>query len=271
MSTQTKTNHSLGFLKLDKPIIFFDLETTGNKAHLDRIVEISAIKFLPEGIEEFKTKRLNPEMPISKEAIEVHGIKDEDVKNCATFKQIAKSLFDFFKGCHLGGFGIVHFDSIVLQNEFKRAGIDYDLEGVALIDASKIYHKKERRDLTAAYKFYCNKDIENAHSAKADVEASIEVLKAQFEKYKGELPDNVYELSDYCIGKESDSIDRDGKFKWHNGEVIINFGKHTGKSLNYLVENEQNYLEWILQGYFSKEIKDLISNAIQGKYPKKEY
>ncbi|MBI1857657.1 MAG: 3'-5' exonuclease, partial [Candidatus Melainabacteria bacterium] len=258
---------NLDFLKLDKPIIFFDLETTGTKAHLDRIVEVSAVKFSPNKTEEFKTIRLNPEMPIPKEATEVHGITNEDVKNSPNFKKIAKSLYDFFGDCHLGGFGITYFDAIVLQNEFKRAGIDFEIERRALIDAKKIYHKHEPRDLTSALKFYCGKDIENAHSAKGDVEAAIEVLIGQFEKYKSELPSDIYELSDYCLGKESDSIDRDGKFKWHNSDVVINFGKHTGKTLKYLVENEQDYLEWIMQGNFSKEIKDLIANAIQGNYP----
>ena len=257
----------LDFLKLDKPIIFFDLETTGTKANVDKIVEISAIKYLPEGKDEFKVKRLNPEMPIPEEATNIHGIKDEDVKDCPTFKQIARSLFEFFGDCHLGGFGITHFDIRLLQNEFKRVGLDFTLEGRAVIDAKSIYHNNEPRDLTAALKFYCNKEMENAHNAKADVGAAVEILTGQFEKYKDQMPNDIYKLSDYCNPKEPDFVDHDGKFKWFKDEIIFDFGKHSGKTLKEVVEIDRDYLQWILQGNFSKEIKDLVSGAIEGKYP----
>lgn len=260
----------LNYLKLDKPIIFFDLETTGANAHVDKIVEVSAMKLSPEGNKEFKAKRLNPEMPIPEEATKIHGIKDEDVKDCPTFKQIAKSLYEFFGDCHLGGYGITHFDIRVLQNEFERVGIEFTVDGKALIDAKSIYFIDEPRDLSAALKYYCNKEIESHHSAKADVDSSIEVLLGQFEKNKDKLPGDIYELNNYCNPKKPEDVDRDGKFKWFNNEVIVGFGKkHNGKTLKEIVKTDSGYLEWILKENFSKEVKDITKNALQGKFPER--
>lgn len=254
-------------LNLDKPIIFFDLETTGVRANNDRIVEFSAVKIYPAGKEEFKTLRLNPEMPIPQEAINIHGITDEDVKDAPIFKKVAASLFEFFSDCHLGGFGIRDFDIYILEYEFKQAGFDFKIDGRAVIDTKTIFHNNEPRDLTAALKFYCNKQMENAHSSKADVDAAIDILNGQFNKYKEKLPQDIYELDGYCNPKKAHYVDRRGKFIWVNSEATFNFGKHSGKPLKEIVKIDKSYLDWVLKDNFSLEIKEIISSAIKGSFP----
>ena len=170
-------------LKLKRPIIFFDLETTGVDTAHDRIVEISMVKIEPDGTKHVKTRRINPEMPIPAEATAVHGISDEDVKDEPTFKQIAKSLAKFIEGCDFGGFNSNRFDLPMLVEEFMRADVDVDFRKRKFVDVQNIFHKKEQRTLVAAYKFYCDKDLENAHSAEADTLATYEVLEAQIERY----------------------------------------------------------------------------------------
>ena len=188
-------------LKLSRPIIFFDLETTGVDTAKDRIVEISMVKVLVDGTKQIKTRRINPEMPIPAEATAVHGIADEDVKDEPTFKQIAKSLAQFIEGCDFGGFNSNRFDLPVLVEEFLRAGVDVDFKRRKYIDVQNIFHKKEQRTLVAAYKFYCDKDLENAHSAEADTMATYEVLDAQIARY-GDIGDTVAELAEFSTREE---------------------------------------------------------------------
>ena len=184
-------------LNLKRPIIFFDLETTGLNITKDRIVEISVIKVYPDGHEEEKTRRLNPEMPIPEQASAVHGIHDEDVKDCPTFKQVSKSLAQMFEGCDIGGFNSNRFDIPLLAQEFFNAGIKFDFNKCKFIDVQTIFHKMEPRNLIAAYKFYCDKNLEDAHSACADTRATYEVLKAQLDRYSDDLQNDVEFLSNY--------------------------------------------------------------------------
>lgn len=256
-------------LKLDKPIIFFDLETTGIRSNVDRIVEFSAVKIYPDGKEEFKTLRLNPEMPIPQEAINIHGITDEAIKDEPTFKDVAKSLYEFFGDCHLGGFGIRDFDVYILEYEFKQAGFNFTSDGRAIIDSKTIFHNNEPRDLTAALKFYCDKKLLNAHSAKADVDASIDILGGQFLKYQDKIPTDVYKLDEYCNPKKAHHVDRLGKFIWVNNEATFNFGRFSGKTLKEVSETSRDYLEWILKGNFNLEIKELVNQACDGKFPER--
>jgi len=259
-------------LKLDKPIIFYDLETTGLATDIHRIVEISLIKIHPDGQEEKWVQRINPEMPIQEDATKANGIKNEDVKDCPTFKQLAPAFFEFFKDCHLAGFNIIAFDNRILQKEFERAGLQFSTDGRAIVDPMYIYHRKVpykegiKRNLAAAYKFYCDKDLENAHTAKADALATIEVLKGQLEMY-GDLPHDVYKLADFCQCKTCDFVDKEGKFIWENGVVVFNFGRHRDKSLMKVIEEDPGYLQWMLGKDFGDEVKELITNAMSGKLP----
>ena len=209
-------------LKLKRPIIFFDLETTGVDAAKDRIVEISMVKININGEKQVKTRRINPEMPIPAEATAVHGITDEDVKDEPTFKQIAKSLAKYIEGCDFGGFNSNRFDLPVLVEEFMRAEVDVDFRNRKFIDVQNIFHKKEQRTLVAAYKFYCDKDLENAHSAEADTLATYEVLEAQIERY-GDIGSTVEELASFSTHNEM--VDFAGRISLNEkGEEVFTFG-----------------------------------------------
>ncbi|OGI08350.1 MAG: hypothetical protein A3F80_03420 [Candidatus Melainabacteria bacterium RIFCSPLOWO2_12_FULL_35_11] len=261
-------NEIASLINLDKPIVFFDLETTGVKAQNDRIVEISAIKIYPDGKEEYKTVRVNPGIPIPEEATKIHGITDEDVKNCSLFADVAESLYEFFGDSHLSGFSIRNFDTSILHWEFEQAGFDFDLSDRAIIDTKSIFNINEPRDLPSAVKFYCGKDIENHHNAMADTKSAMDILKGQFKKYSDKLPSNIHELNAYCNPKLSMYVDRFGKFIWINKEATFNFGKYSLKSLREVVDIDKNYLEWITEkSNLNKDVKRLVANAIQGKYP----
>lgn len=261
-------NEIASLINLDKPLVFFDLETTGLKAQNDRIVEISAVKVYPDGKEEYKTVRVNPGIPIPEDAVKIHGITDEDVKNCPLFADVAESLYEFFGNCHLSGFSIRNFDTSILQWEFEQAGFDFDLHGRAIIDTKTIFNINEPRDLPSAVRFYCEKDIENHHNAMADTKSSIDILKGQFKKYSDKLPATIHELNAYCNPKLSIYVDRFGKFIWINKEVTFNFGKYSLKPLKEIADVDKNYLEWITEkSSLNTDVKKLVANAIQGKYP----
>ena len=216
-------------LKLKNPIIFFDLETTGINISTDRIVEISYLKIKPNGEEITKTRKINPEMHIPEQSTAIHGISDEDVKDCPTFKQIAKSLAADIEGCDLAGFN--RFDIPLLAEEFLRAGIDIDLNKRKFIDVQTIFHKKEQRTLSAAYSFYCGKNLDDAHSAEADTKATYEVLKSQLDKYD-DLENDVDFLSKFSSFTKN--VDFAGRFVYdENGQEIINFGKYKGRKLMF--------------------------------------
>lgn len=240
-------------LNLKKPIIFFDLETTGTNITADRIVEISIIRLEPNGTEIEKTRRINPEMPIPAEATAVHHITDADVAACPTFKQIAKSLAELFKGCDIAGYNSNKFDIPMLDEEFHRAQIDFDFSKARFIDVQTIFHKKEQRTLVAAYRFYCDKDLTEAHSANADTRATLEVLKAQLDRYP-DLPNDMQALSDFS--SKNKNVDLMGRLIYNDkGEEIINFGKYKGRSAAEVLDRDPGYYGWIMQGDFSSNTK----------------
>lgn len=245
-------------LNLKNPLVFFDLETTGINITKDRIVEISFLKVHPNGKEEVKSRRINPEMPIPPESTAIHGITDEDVKDCPTFKQIAKSLAEHLEGCDLAGFNSSRFDVPMLSEEFLRAGVDFDMSKRKFVDVQIIFHKKEQRTLEAAYKFYCDKTLENAHSAEADTIATYEVLKSQLDRY----PDLVNDVE--VLSKEYSSFNNNVDFAGRmvfdeKGVEIFNFGKHKGKSVAEVLRKEPSYYSWMMDGDFPLNTKQMLT------------
>lgn len=254
-------------LNLTKPIIFFDLETTGIDVATDRIVELSLVRIEPNGNRQSMTMRLNPEKHIPAEASAVHGIFDADVQDCPTFKDKAEELKKIFDGCDLAGFNSNRFDIPVLAEEFIRAGVIIDLNSPRRVDVQNIYHKLERRTLIAAYKFYCNKDLENAHSALADTEATLEVLEAQLDHYPEELKNDIDFLADYS--SRDNFVDFAGRFAYNEkGEEIVNFGKHKGRLVKDVLRVEPSYYNWMMQSDFTMNTKQVLTR-LKYKYSMK--
>ena len=245
-------------LNLKNPLIFFDLETTGVNISKDRIVEISLIKVMPSGQEIEKTLRINPEMPIPAEATAVHHITDEDVKNAPTFKQVAKELGNFFEGCDIAGFNSNKFDIPLLMEEFLRADVNVDLSRHRFIDVQTIFHKMEQRTLVAAYKFYCGKNLEDAHSANADTKATYEVLKAQLDRYP-ELKNDVEFLSTFSTHNRN--VDLAGRIIYNDQKVpVFNFGKYKGVSVEEVLRKDMGYFGWMMNGDFPLNTKQVLTN-----------
>ncbi len=241
-------------LALNKPIVFFDIEATGLNVATDRIVELCYIKLSPNGTEEVKTLRFNPEKHISEEASAVNGIHDEDVKDCPTFKERAATLAHTFQGCDFAGFNSNHFDIPLLVEEFIRAGVDFNISGAKFVDVQGIFHKMERRDLTAAYQFYCNKDLTNAHTAEADTRATLEVLEAQLDRYKDTLHNSVPFLAEFS--RRNRNVDLAGKIVYNDQNVeTINFGKYRGRSVTEVLRRDPGYFSWVMQGDFTQNTK----------------
>lgn len=244
-------------LELKKPIVFFDLETTGVDVAKDRIVEISILKLHPNGKKEVKTRRVNPEMPIPKVTSEIHGIYDEDVKEEPTFKAMAKSLATFIGNSDLAGFNSNKFDVPLLVEEFLRVGVDFEIEGRSLVDVQNIFHKMEQRTLVAAYKFYCGKDLTNAHSAEADNIATFDVLEAQIERYD-ELENNVNFLSDFS--RRTNNADLMGRIVFNDENIeVFNFGKHKGTPVATVLERDPSYYKWMMNGDFPLYTKKVLT------------
>lgn len=245
-------------LQIKNPIVFFDLETTGINVASDRIVEISWLKILPSGQESSNTQLVNPTIPIDPKAIEIHGISDEDVKDQPTFKEIARSLVKEFEGCDLAGYNSNKFDIPLLAEEFLRAEVDFDMSKRKFIDVQVIFHKMEQRTLIAAYKFYCNKDLKDAHSARADTLATYEVLKAQLDRYD-ELENNVEFLSVFSAQKRN--VDFAGRIILNDQDVeVFNFGKYKGESVEEVLKKDPGYFGWILKGDFPRYTKKVLTN-----------
>lgn len=264
MSKNKKINE---LIKLDKPLVIFDLETTGLSTSLDRIVEIAYLKIAPDGEISKGDIFLNPEISIPKEASEVHGITNEQVENEPTFKDKARELFEVFSGCDYGGFNIVSFDLPMLKREFMRAGLDFDFADAKIIDSKVIYHHMEPRTLSAAYKFYCKKEHEEAHSALGDVEATTEILGRQLEQYE-EIRDWEFVYKIHHIADER-FVDAGRKFFWRDGEAYFAFSKYRGQPLREIVESDAGFLEWVLGADFSEETKEIVRKALDGELPKK--
>ena len=241
-------------LELERPLAFLDLETTGVNVSKDRIVEIAIIKLFPDESRELYEKRVNPQIPIPLATSEIHGIYDFDVMNAPTFKEIAQEVNEFIKDCDLAGFNSNKFDIPVLDEEFSRSGIDANISEKKLIDVQNIFHKMEQRTLAAAYEFYCNKEMKNAHSAMADTNATLEVFIAQLKKYKA-LESNVEFLSEFSImgNKTMDFANRIAYDK--QDQAIINFGKHKGRKVFEVFAKEPSYYSWIMSGDFTQNTK----------------
>jgi len=245
-------------LNLTRPLIFFDVETTGIDTAKDRIVEISYLKVFPDGHEETKTFRVNPQMHIPENAVQIHGISDADVANCPTFKQIARQIERDFSDCDIAGYNSNRFDIPLLAEEFLRAECDIDLARNNLIDVQVVFHKMEQRTLAAAYKFYCEKDLDNAHSAESDTRATYEVLMAQLDRYP-ELENSVKFLSNFTYYTKN--IDFAGRIiENEKGDIVFNFGKYKGMKVLEVFEIDPGYYSWIMNGDFALHTKKVLTS-----------
>lgn len=252
------TKMSYHNLKLSRPLVFFDLETTGTNVMRDRIVEVSLIKVFPDQDAEplEKTRRINPEMHIPEGSSKVHGIYDEDVKDCPTFRQLAKSLYDLFEGCDIAGYNSNKFDVPLLIEEFARVGINFTVHDRRFVDVQNIFHKKEQRTLIAAYRFYCDGDLENAHSANADTRATFEVLMGQLKRYP-DLENDIDFLAEYS--RMGNGLDLAARIvRNDDGEPVFNFGKHKGEKVEDVFRKDPSFYSWIMQGEFAKNTKDVL-------------
>jgi DNA polymerase III subunit epsilon len=244
-------------LNLKNPLVFFDLETTGVNANTDRIVEIAYLKVYPNGNEETKTFRVNPGMPIPKEASDIHHITDEDVANSPSFKEIGKNIAKDIEGCDLAGFNSNRFDVPLLAEEFLRNDIDIDLSKRKLIDVQVIFHKMEQRTLSAAYKFYCNAELEGAHGAEADTKATYEVLKSQLDRYP-DLTNDVKYLSEFSSFNRN--VDFAGKIVLNDKDVeVFNFGKYKDQPVEDILKRDSGYYGWMMQGDFALNTKNVLT------------
>ena len=257
-------------LKLTKPIVFIDLETTGINIVADRIIEICMLKILPDNSKIIKTYRINPTIPIPYFSTLIHGIKDEDVKESPTFALMAKTIANFINDCDLAGYNAIKFDIPMLVEEFCRVRINFDLKNIKIVDVQNIFHKMEQRNLIAAYKFYCGKELVGAHGAEADTIATYEVLKAQLDKYKdSEITDKkgkvfkpvvneIKNLSEFSY--HNNNADLAGHIIFNdNNQEVFNFGKHKGKSVEEVFRKESSYYDWMMKGEFPLSTKNLIT------------
>ena len=275
----TESNIMMELIK-ERPLVFFDLEATGVNILNDRIVEISVVKIFPDGRREVKTRRINPEMHIPEEASAIHGIYDKDVANEPTFRAISKNFFIYLEDCDLGVYNITKFDITMLTREFSRAGLTFTTANRRIIDAYNIFCRMEPRNLSAAYKFFCGKDMKDAHSAEADTLATVEIFEGEIKRYSQmaredypedieKWPETLDEFHTFCNQRMIDSIDPDGRFKWKNGEAVVAFGKNAGTSLRRIAIDNPDFLRWILRSDFSVEVKNIASDALKGIFPEK--
>ncbi|MBK8605832.1 MAG: 3'-5' exonuclease [Chitinophagaceae bacterium] len=243
-------------LQLKKPLAFIDLETTGVNPGSDRIVEIAIVKVLTDGTKSVKCKRINPGMPIPKSSSDIHGITDEMVKDEPTFKQVAQELKQMLDGCDFAGYNSNRFDIPLLMEEFLRADVDFDMKNRKLLDVQNIFHKMEPRTLTAAYKFYCSKTLDGAHSAEIDASATYEILEAQI-KYYSELGNNLDSILK-VIG-EDQVVDFARRFVMENGTEVFNFGKFKGRPVSEVLKAEPQYYDWMMKGDFPQHTKQKLT------------
>lgn len=253
----------MSLLKLTKPLAAFDIESTGTNSRLDRIVEIAIVKQMPYGMTSSYVFRVNPEISIPAETTAVHGICDEDVKDCKTFKEIADEIQKILDDCDLAGYNLLKFDIPILQEEFERAGKKFVIDTRKIVDAQRIFHQKEPRDLTAALKFYCGEDLINAHGAEADTIATLKVIEGQLAMYE-DLPRDVAGLDEYSNPRDPSWADRSGRLKWNEeGELIVNFSKKKGLTVKQLLKQEKSFLKWIVKNDFPKDMRTIVSDILE--------
>jgi len=253
-------------LQLTRPLAFIDLETTGINISLDRIVEIAIVKISPDGTKLVKRKLINPLMPIPKAASDIHGITDEMVKDAPSFKQVANEFKQFIDNCDIAGYNSNRFDVPMLLEEFLRAGLDFSIDGKKMLDVQKVFHMMEQRTLSAAYKFYCNKTLEGAHSAEHDATATWEVLEAQLEKYNqiGNTVESIVKFTG-----EDDIVDFARRFIKDKGIEVFNFGKHKGKPVVQVLKEEPQYYDWMMKGDFPMNTKQKLTEILNRTVLKK--
>lgn len=257
-------------LKLIRPLVFFDLETTGLDFKYDRIIEIGALKVFPDGTKATLCKRINPGIRIPVEVSALTGITNEAIAKEPTFSELIPEIAAFFERSDLAGYNVARFDAKMMAEEFKRAGHDFELEKRQIIDMQIIFHQKEKRDLAAALKFYCNKELTSAHSAQSDTEATFEIFLSQLNQY-ADLPRDVSSLSHFCRRDQDRFVDSEGKFFWRDGEAAFNFGRYKSQTLRSVAKEHPEYLEWVLspQQRFSQEVIEICYRATKGEFPTK--
>ena len=254
-------------MKLTKPLVVFDLETTGIWIEKDRIIEVGMIKVTPDGQQVIYSTRVNPCMPIPAVVTELTGISDADVKDAPVFSSVAGKVLAFLEGSDLGGFNVERFDLPLLAREFSDAGIKFNYADRTVYDAQKIYHLHERRDLFAAFAFYCHQELKDAHSATADAQATLAILQEQLKRYAVPRED-IEGLKDFAYKQSSEFFDNERKFRWWNGDLYMTFGKYAKREpLKVIAKKDPQYLEWVLSKDFSDEVKNMIQDVLSGKYP----
>ena len=253
-------------IRLERPLVVFDIESTGISPRRDRIIELAAVKVHPDGTEERRCWLFNPTVPIPPETTAIHGIGDEDVSGCPTFAERAKEVFAFFDGCDLSGFNADRFDIPCLEEEFARVGLNFAAGRRLHVDVQRIYHRKEPRDLSTAVSFYLGRTHDGAHGAEADAAATLEVLKAQIAKY-ADVPRDAAALDEWIAPRDPLNADRNGMFRWRDGEWTVNFGKKKGSSLKKIMLNEPNFLRWMVKGDFDTEARMIAADALEGRLP----
>jgi len=254
-------------IKLERPLVVFDIESTGLSPRRDRIVELAAVRANPDGTEEMRCWLLNPTVPIPPETSEIHGITDEIVAGCPTFAEKADEIWAFFEGADLSGFNSDRFDVPCLEEEFARVGRNFASGNRRHVDVQRIYHRMEPRDLTSAVRKYLGRDHAGAHGAEADAVATMEVLKAQFAAYDGLIPTTVGELDEWIAPHDPLNADRQGLFRWKDGEWTVNFGKKKGSSLKRIMLDEPNFLKWMMKGDFDTDARMIAADALEGRLP----
>ena len=256
------------FLELTNPLVCFDIESTGISPRKDRIIELAAIKVMPDGTEIEKCWLLNPTIHIPEETTAIHGITDEIVKDCPTFAEKADEIFEFFRDATLSGFNCDRFDVLCLEEEFARCGMNFGASQRKHVDVQRIYHRMFPRDLSSAVREYLGRNHDGAHGAEADTRATLEVLKAQMTRHAAELPRTDAELDEYLVPHDPLNADRNGTLRWKNGELCVNFGKKKGEPLKKLLLNEPNFLKWMLKGDFDTEVRMIVIDLLEnGRLP----
>lgn len=251
---------------LDRPLAIMDIEATGITPRADRIIELAIIVVNPDGEKRTHIFRVNPQVPIPPETTAIHGIRDEDVADCPAFQDIAQDVLDIIQNADLAGYNIIRYDLPMLIEEFIRAGMTVNLSHSRIIDAQRIFHKKEPRDLSAALVFYCGKKHTNAHGAEPDADATLQVIEGQLQKY-ADLPKDINQLDKFCSIKKPHWVDETGKFKWKGNEIVLNFSKRKGELLRDIIENDTGFAKWMIRSNLPRDMQEIVENALKGKWP----